>query len=159
MDCIEIDDILSTTVVYEGFFNYSEFFKISSDSIDKLKKIANKYTERENTFDIDNEETIYLKKHYNSYSREYIYKFKDYVSIKNIVYPLSGSDVIGCEIIDLSDNKEEEIIPINVNKDSKKLEILLNNKFKDIKLKVKSKNNIFPKNQEIKIIKDIYEKV
>ncbi|WP_066895026.1 hypothetical protein [Clostridium nigeriense] len=157
MDCIEIDDILSTTVVYEDFFNYSEFFKISSDSIDKLKKIANKYTDRDNTFYIDNEESIYLKKHNDLYSREFIYKFKDYVSIKNIVYPLDGNDIVSCEIIDLSENKEVKILPIDVHKDIKNLDILLNNKFKVIKLKIKCRNNIFPKTQEIKIIKDIYE--
>ena len=48
MNCIEVENILSTTVVYEDFFYCNEFLKLSSNNINKLKEIENKYADRDN---------------------------------------------------------------------------------------------------------------
>lgn len=149
MECIEIDNILSTTVVYEDFFNYNEFFKTSRDTINKLKEIENKYA------NIDNKENMYLKNNDDLYLRKFIYKFKEYVSIKNILYPLENNDIHSIEVVDLSNNIEEKIMVIDINNNSGKVDISLNRKCKAIELRVKNKNNVFPLIDEIKIIESM----
>ena len=59
MNCIEIDEILSTTVLYEGFFNYNEFFKISKDSIHKILSIVNKHKNYCSDSDLDKKEVYF----------------------------------------------------------------------------------------------------
>lgn len=161
MDCIEIDNILSTTVFYENFFLDSEVFKFSKSSINKLKEIANKYKENNDTFNIHNEDTIYLIKDNNSYSREFIYKFTSYISIEKLVYPLANYDVISYEIIDLSDGNERLILSSEeIYKDIEKIEIILKNiRVNHIKLVIKSKKNIWPKVSEIQIIESACKEV
>ena len=158
MNCIEIDDILSTTVLYEGFFCYSDVFKFSKDSVNKLKEITNKYKKDQDTYVIDNENDIYLKNDDNSYLREFVYRFKSFISINKIVYPLFNYDDISYEIIDLSNGHERVILSgKKINVDRKNAEINLNGiKVNYIKLRIKSKKNIWPKISEIKIIKSIY---
>lgn len=155
MNCIEINDILSTTVLYEGFFCYSEVFKFSKDSMNKLKEIANKYKSNYDTNIIDNENYIYLDKDNNLYLREFIYRFTNPISIEKLIYPLVNYDIISYEIIDLSDNSEKLILSSEViNRDSENIEIKLNNIEVDgIKLRIKSKQNLWPKISQIQIIK------
>lgn len=157
MDCIEIDDIHSTTVLYEGFFGCSDVFKFSKDSISKLKGIANKYKKDYDTLSIDSENDIYLKNDNNSYLREFIYRFKSFISIEKLVYPLVSYDVISYEIIDLSNNNEKLILSSEeINRNSENIEIILNNiRVEYIKIKIKSRKNIWPKISEIQIIKSI----
>lgn len=93
MNCIEIDEILSTTVLYEGFFYYNEFFKISKDSIHKILSIVNKYKSYCSDSDLDKKE-VYLKNIGDSFSREFIYKFNDYISINKIKYPSYGRELM-----------------------------------------------------------------
>ncbi len=157
MNCIEIDDILWTTVLYEGFFGYSDVFKFSRDSINKLKGIASKYKKDYDDNIIGNEKDIYLKNDNNLYLREFIYRFKSPISIEKLLYPLVNHDVISYEIIDLSDGNEILILSSEeINGNSGNIEITLNNiKVNYIKLRIKSKKNIWPKISEIQIIKNI----
>lgn len=149
MNCIEVENILSTTVVYEDFFYCNEFLKLSSNNINKLKEIENKYADR------DNKERLNLKNTNNSYCRNFIYKFKDYVLIKNILYPLENKEVSVIEVVDLSNNNEEKIMSINIKNQSEKIDILLNRKCNAIELRVKNKNNVFPLIEEIEIIESM----
>lgn len=155
MDSIEINDILSTTVLYEGFLYYSDVFKFSKDSINKLNKIAYKYKDYDANI-IENEENRYLEND-NSYLREFTYRFTSFISIEKLIYPFVINDTISYEIIDLSGDKERLIVSsedVNINNES--IEIRLNNiKVNYIKVRVKSKNNIWPKISEIKILKNI----
>lgn len=155
MDSIEINNILSTTVLYEGFVYYSNVFKFSNDSINKLKKIAYKYKDYDANI-IENEEYRYLEND-NSYLREFTYRFTNFISVEKLIYPFVINDTISYEIIDLSGDKERLIVSsedVNINNES--IEIRLNNiKVNYIKVRVKSKNNIWPKISEIKIIKNI----
>lgn len=155
MDSIEINDILSTTVLYEGFVYYSNVFKFSNDSINKLKKIAYKYKDYDANI-IENEEDRYLEND-NSYLREFTYRFTNFISVEKLIYPFVINDTISYEIIDLSGDKEKLIVSsedVNINNES--IEIRLNNiKVNYIKVRVKSKNNIWTKISEIKIIKNI----
>lgn len=149
MNCIEVENILSTTVVYEDFFYCNEFLKLSSNNINKLKEIENKYADR------DNKERLNFKNTNNSYCRNFIYKFKDYVLIKNILYPLENKEVSVIEVVDLSNNNEEKIMSINIKNQSEKLDILLNRKCNAIELRIKNKNNVFPLIEEIEIIESM----
>lgn len=141
MHCIEIDDVLSTTVLYEGFFDYSDIFKFSNNN-DKLKEIANKYVS--NNKDKDN---LYL--------REFIYKFNSSIALNKVIYPLDNYDVASYEVIDLSKGNEKLMAySEKINKDSNEIEIILKNiKVDKIKIRVRSGENIWPKVSQIKIIK------
>lgn len=153
MECVEVDDILSTLVVYEGFLGNNDAFKISKDSINKIEEISNKYTEKNNIFNSDNEEFICLERNNASYSRAFIYEFKNYILVKKIVYPVRDNYIFSCEVVELLENEEEKNLSININKDSDNIYISLNNKVKSIKLIIRCKNNEFPKIKEIKILK------
>ncbi len=155
MNCIEIDDILSTTVLYEGFSDYSEVLEFSKDSMKKLKEIANKYKNDYENNIIYNENYIYLDNDINLYLREFVYRFTTSITIEKLIYPLVNYDVISYEIIDLSDDSENLILSSEeINRDSENIEIKLNNIEVDgIKIKIKSKKNIWPKITQIQIIK------
>lgn len=151
MNCIEIDDILSTTVLYEGFSDYSEVLEFSKDSMKKLKEIANKYKNNYENNIIYNENYIYLDNDSNLYLREFVYRFTTSITIEKLIYPLVNYDVISYEIIDLSDDSENLILSSEeINRDSENIEIKLNNIEVDgIKIKIKSKKNIWPKIPQI----------
>ena len=155
MNCIEIDDILSTTVLYEGFSDYSEVLEFSKDSMKKLKEIANKYKNDYENNIIYNENYIYLDNDSNLYLREFVYRFTTSITIEKLIYPLVNYDVISYKIIDLSDDSENLILSSEeINRDSENIEIKLNNIEVDgIKLKIKSKKNLWPKIPQIQIIK------
>ncbi|MCI6693964.1 MAG: hypothetical protein MR510_16095 [Clostridium sp.] len=155
MNCIEIDDILSTTVLYEGFSDYSEVLEFSKDSMKKLKEIANKYKNDYENNIIYNENYIYLDNDINLYLREFVYRFTTSITIEKLIYPLVNYDVISYKIIDLSDDSENLILSSEeINRDSENIEIKLNNIEVDgIKLKIKSKKNLWPKIPQIQIIK------
>lgn len=155
MNCIEIDDILSTTVLYEGFSDYSEVLEFSKDSMKKLKEIANKYKNDYENNIIYNENYIYLDNDINLYLREFVYRFTTSITIEKLIYPLVNYDVISYKIIDLSDDSENLILSSEeINRDSENIEIKLNNIEVDgIKLKIKSKKNLWPKIPKIQIIK------
>ena len=78
------------------------------------------------------------------------------MSIEKIIYPLGNYDVISYEIIDLSKKNEKLISSMEeVKSDNEKLEVLLNNiNVSNIKLRIKSRKNIWPKVTQIKIIKE-----
>ena len=158
MNCIEIDDILSTTVLYEGFSDYSEVLEFSKDSMKKLKEIANKYKNDYENNIIYNENYIYLDNDINLYLREFVYRFTTSITIEKLIYPLVNYDVISYKIIDLSDDSENLILSSEeINRDSENIEIKLNNIEVDgIKLKIKSKKNLWPKIPQIQIIKRAY---
>ena len=155
MNCIEIDDILSTTVLYEGFSDYSEVLEFSKDSMKKLKEIPNKYKNDYENNIIYNENYIYLDNDINLYLREFVYRFTTSITIEKLIYPLVNYDVISYKIIDLSDDSENLILSSEeINRDSENIEIKLNNIEVDgIKLKIKSKKNLWPKIPQIQIIK------
>lgn len=155
MNCIKIEDIPSTTVLYEGFFCYSEFFKFSEESINNLKEIANKYKKIDNDLNIDNENCLYLNNDNDLYLREFEYKFKHYIVIEKLIYPLANYDAVSYEIIDLSNKNEVLILSSKeINKDRDNIEIILKNiKVNHIKLRIKSRSNIWPKVSDIQIIK------
>ena len=155
MNCIEIDDILSTTVLYEGFSDYSEVLEFSKDSMKKLKEIANKYKNDYENNIIYNENYIYLDNDINLYLREFVYRFTTSITIEKLIYQLVNYDVISYKIIDLSDDSENLILSSEeINRDSENIEIKLNNIEVDgIKLKIKSKKNLWPKIPQIQIIK------
>ncbi|MDV4152198.1 hypothetical protein R0131_15325 [Clostridium sp. AL.422] len=157
MNQIEIDDILSTTVVYNDFFGYSNDYKFLNYRIDYLEEIANKYKENLNISNIEDKNTICLKNEGHSFLREFIYRFESCISIEKLIYPLVNHDVISYEIIDLSNDSEKVILSREeIYENSEKIEITLcNSRVNHIKLKVKSKKNIWPKISEIKIIKSV----
>ncbi|MCF0149297.1 MAG: hypothetical protein HUJ77_12985 [Clostridium sp.] len=156
MNCIEIKDIFSTTVLYEGFFGYNDVFKFSEESINKLDKIAYKYKDYSETI-TDNKEGRDLENDNISYSKEFTYRFTNFISIDKLIYPFVINDTISYEIIDLSGDKERLILSsedVNINNES--LEIRLNNiKVNNIKLRINSQKNIWPNTSEFKIIKSI----
>ncbi|WP_294170071.1 hypothetical protein [uncultured Clostridium sp.] len=155
MNCIEIDDILSTTVLYEGFSDYSEVLEFSKDSMKKLKEIANKYKNDYENNIIYNENYIYLDNDINLYLREFVYRFTTSITIEKLIYPLVNYDVISYKIIDLSHDSEKLILSSEeINRDSENIKIKLNNiEVNGIKLKIKSKKNLWPKIPQIQIIK------
>ncbi|WP_291628709.1 hypothetical protein [Clostridium sp.] len=155
MNCIEIDDILSTTVLYEGFSDYSEVLEFSKDSMKKLKEIANKYKNDYENNIIYNENYIYLDNDINLYLREFVYRFTTSITIEKLIYPLVNYDIISYEIIDLSHDSEKLILSSEeINRDSENIKIKLNNiEVNGIKLKIKSKKNLWPKIPQIQIIK------
>lgn len=77
------------------------------------------------------------------------------ITIEKLIYPLVNYDVISYKIIDLSDDSENLILSSEeINRDSENIEIKLNNIEVDgIKLKIKSKKNLWPKIPQIQIIK------
>ncbi|WP_411168713.1 hypothetical protein ACH36K_16645 [Clostridium sp. MB05] len=159
MSCIEIDEVLSTTVLYEGFFNYNEFFKISKEKIHKLLSIASKYNE-DYCSDSDLEKNeVYLKNVKNCFSREFRYKFNDYISINKIKYSSFNREVSYYEIYEIVDeeNDIDKLILFGSYTGNNKnfIEIFLNGALvKNIKIKLVSKKNIWPNSSEI-----IFEKI
>lgn len=153
MDCIGIDEILSTTVLYEGFFNYNEFFKISKESINKILYIANKYKSHYSDLHLNKNE-VYLKNIGDSFSREFIYKFNEYIAIDKIKYPSHGRELMYYEIYEIIDfeNEVDKLILFGsyTGNDEKFIEIFLNGvSVKNIKIKLANKNNIWPNSSEI----------
>ena len=148
MNCIGVDYIFSTTVLYEGFSGYNDVLKFPRNNINKLREIVNRYKNYSDNLTYIKEEAIYL--------REFIYKFNSNVSIEKIIYPLGNYDVISYEIIDLSKKNEKLISSMEeVKSDNEKLEVLLNNiNVSNIKLRIKSRKNIWPKVTQIKIVKE-----
>lgn len=159
MDCIEIDEILSTTVLYEGFFNYNEFFKISKEKVNKLLSIANKHKGCYEDSNMDNKE-LFVKKIRDSFSREFIYKFNDYISINKIKYPSFGRELMYYEVYEIVDFENEidrlMLFGSYTGNNKEFIEIFLNGvSVKNIKLKLVNKNNIWPNSSEIIFEKDI----
>ena len=78
------------------------------------------------------------------------------MSIEKIIYPLGNYDIISYEIIDLSNRNEKLISSMEeVKSDNEELEVLLNNiNVSSIKLRIKSRKNIWPKVTQIQIVKE-----
>ena len=153
MDCISVDDILSTTVLYEGFFNYNEFFKISKESVKRFLSITNKYKDNCMNSDLEKKE-IYLEDSNEHFSREFIYKFNDYVKINKMKYSSFNRELIYYEIYEILDFKNdiERLILFGsyIGKDKDFIEIFLNEvKVKNIKIKLVNKMNVWPSPSEI----------
>ncbi|VYU50253.1 hypothetical protein [Clostridium tertium] len=137
MNFIELDEILSTTLLHDGFCNYSGFLKLSKSSIDALLNTA-----------YDNEEKLSGK--------EFLYKFTNTFTINRIKLPVTKGDIMSYEIFNVIDslNDKENIITKAKNTFIEKdhLEINLENiELDNIKIRITSKKNIYPGINEILI--------
>lgn len=138
MSFIELDDILSTSVLYDGYCNYSEFFKIHKPSINSL---FNKSYDHNNKL----------------YTREFLYKFRNTFIINKVILPITKGDIISYEIYNVinSFNNENIITKAqNIFMEEDELEINLNNiELDNVKIRITSRKNIYPRTDEILIIK------
>lgn len=138
MGFIELDDILLTSVLYDGYCNYSEFFKIRKPSSNSL---LNKSYDYSNKFN----------------AREFIYKFKNTFRINKIALPITKGDIISYEIYNVKDSFNIESIITkaqNIFMEENELEINLNNiELDNIKIRISSRRDIYPRTEEILIIK------
>ena len=85
MSFIELDDILSTSVLYDGYCNYNEFFRIHKSSIN----------------DLFNKSYAYNNK---LYTREFLYKFTNTFTINKVALPITKGDIISYEIYNVMDS-------------------------------------------------------
>lgn len=138
MSFIELDDILSTSVLYDGYCNYSEIFKIHKPSINSLLNKSNDYNNK-------------------LYTREFLYKFRNTFTINKVTFPITKGDIISYEIynvIDLFNNENIITKSQNISMEEDELEINLNNiELDNIKIRIISRRNIYPRADEILIIK------
>ncbi|TGY43244.1 hypothetical protein E5347_00080 [Clostridium sartagoforme] len=138
MSFIELDDILSTSVLYDGYCNYSEIFKIHKPSINSLLNKSNDYNNK-------------------LYTREFLYKFRNTFTINKVTFPITKGDIISYEIynvIDLFNNENIITKAQNISMEEDELEINLNNiELDNIKIRIISRRNIYPRADEILIIK------
>lgn len=137
MGFIELDDILSTSVLYDGYCNYSEIFKIHKPSINSLLNRSGDYN--------------------NKNTREFLYKFRNTFTINKLTLPITKGDIISYEIYnDMDSFNNENIITKaqNVFMEEDELEINLNNiELNNIKIRISSRRDIYPRTEEILIIK------
>lgn len=137
MGFIELDDILSTSVLYDGYCNYSEIFKIHKPSINSLLNKSGDYN--------------------NKNTREFLYKFRNTFTINKLTLPITKGDIISYEIYnDMDSFNNENIITKaqNVFMEEDELEINLNNiELNNIKIRISSRRDIYPRTDEILIIK------
>lgn len=138
MSFIELDDILSTSVLYDGYCNYNEFFRIHKSSIN----------------DLFNKSYAYNNK---LYTREFLYKFTNTFTINKVSLPITKGDIISYEIYNVMDSSNNENIITkakNVFMKEEELEINLNNiELDNIKIRISSRRDIYPRTDEILIIK------
>lgn len=138
MGFIELDDILLTSVLYDGYCNYSEFFKIHKPSSNSLLNKSYDYSNKLN-------------------AREFIYKFKNTFIINKIALPITKGDIISYEIYNVKDSFNIESIITkaqNIFMEENELEINLNNiELDNIKIRISSRRDIYPRTEEILIIK------
>ncbi|MBS4804590.1 MAG: hypothetical protein KH005_06875 [Clostridium sp.] len=138
MSFIELDDILSTSVLYDGYCNYNEFFRIHKSSIN----------------DLFNKSYAYNNK---LYTREFLYKFTNTFTINKVALPITKGDIISYEIYNVMDSSNNENIITkakNVFMKEEELEINLNNiELDNIKIRISSRRDIYPRTDEILIIK------
>ncbi|MBS5951251.1 MAG: hypothetical protein KIC47_13205 [Clostridium sp.] len=138
MSFIELDDILSTSVLYDGYCNYNEVFRIHKSSIN----------------DLFNKSYAYNNK---LYTREFLYKFTNTFTINKVALPITKGDIISYEIYNVMDSSNNENIITkakNVFMKEDELEINLNNiELDNIKIKISSRRDIYPRTDEILIIK------
>lgn len=137
MGFIELDDILSTSVLYDGYCNYSEIFKIHKPSINRLLNKSGDYN--------------------NKNTREFLYKFRNTFTINKLTLPITKGDIISYEIYNAMDSFNNENIITkaqNVFMEEDELEINLNNiELNNIKIRISSRRDIYPRTDEILIIK------
>ncbi|MBS5939597.1 hypothetical protein [Clostridium sp.] len=137
MSSIELDDILSTSVLYDGYCNYSEIFKIHKPSINSLLNKSNDYNNK-------------------LYTREFLYKFRNTFTINKVTLPITKGDIISYEIynvIDLFNNENIITKSQNISMEEDELEINLNNiELDNIKIRITSRRNLYPRADEILII-------
>lgn len=138
MSFIELDDILSTSVLYDGYCNYSEIFKIHKPSINSLLNKSDDYNNK-------------------LYTREFLYKFRDRFKISKIEFPITKGDIISYEVYKVNDSfNNEKIITRkqNILMEEDELKIILNNiELDNIKIRISSRRDIYPRADEILIIK------
>ena len=85
----------------------------------------------------------------------FIYKFNNTISIEKVIYPVTNNDLISYEIIDLSNSCEKVIMSHDeIVTNNSEIEINFKSiKSNYIKLRFKSKINIWPEISDIQIIK------
>lgn len=138
MSFIELDDILSTSVLYDGYCNYSEIFKIHKPSINSLLNKSNDYNNK-------------------LYTREFLYKFRNTFTINKVTLPTTKGDIISYEVYNVIDSFNNENIITkaqNIFMEEDELEINLNNiELDNIKIRITSRRDIYQRADEILIIK------
>lgn len=142
MKCVEINDILSTYVQYESTFNYEELFIISNKKLVKFLDIKKRHEE---IYDMNNDNK-------ESFYREFNYKFKDYIDIGKIIFS-DEYRIKGFEIYDLENENNRIIIDSSeIENINGKVLINVGLKVRGLCIRLESKNNLWPKLDEIKLI-------
>lgn len=140
MNCVEISDILSTYVQYESTFNYEELFIMSNKKMVNFIDIKKK------------QEEIYGLNNRQSFYREFNYKFKDYIDIGKVIFS-DEYRIKGFEIYDLENENNSVIIDSSeIENVNGKVWINVGLKVRGICIRLESKNNLWPKLDEIKLI-------
>lgn len=153
MNCVSVEDIISTTVQYESFFNFDEFLKISKKSVNTFFAITKNHNIKE---DYCRFKDNYLKDFDKVFYREFTYTFNKDISLNKIKYPSINKDFTYYEIYEEKEDEEKLILFGSYLKEEKDyFEIFLNDKkVNNIKIKLISKKNNWPNFKDI-----IFEKV
>jgi hypothetical protein len=148
MNCVSVEDIISTTVQYESFFNFNEFLKFSKRSVNTFLAISRKHKTEENYY---NFEENHLKDFEQVFYREFTYNFNKGILINKIKYPSINKDFTYYEIYELKEEEEKLILFGSYLKEEKEFfEIFLNDKkLKNIRIKLISKKNSWPRVKDI----------
>lgn len=159
MNCVSVEDIISTTVQYESFFNFDEFLKISKKSVDIFLAITKNHQIKECYCNL---EENCLKDFDQIFYREFTYTFNKDISINKIKYPSINKDFTYYEIYEGKEEEKLILFGSYLKEDKDYFEIFLNDKkVNNIKIKLISKKNRWPKFKDIvfeKSIKNLEEK-
>lgn len=144
MNCVEINDIVSTYVQSESTFNYEELFIMSNKKLMSFLDIKKKHEE---IYGLSNNES-----NENSFYREFNYKFRDYIDIGKIIF--SDEYIIkGFEIYNIENEGNKTLISSSeIKKSNGKVLIDVGLKVKGLCIRLESKRNLWPKLDEIKLI-------
>ena len=150
MNCVSVEDIISTTVQYESFFNFNEFLKFSKRSVNIFLAIAKNHKTKENYYNL---EENHLKDFNKVFYREFTYNFNKDMLINKIKYPSINKDFTYYEIYELKEEEEEEKLILfgsYLKEEKDFFEIFLNDKkVKNIRIKLISKKNSWPRTKDI----------
>lgn len=94
-----------------------------------------------------------LYKDKDCFSRKFIYRFGEHISIDNIKYPVVDKEITYYEIYEVTETNKDELIFVGLFTSKQKsplVEIFLNGiNVKDIKIYIKNKTNLWPDSSEI----------
>lgn len=148
MNCVSVEDIVSTTIQYESFFNFNEFLKFSKRSIEVFLAISKNHKIKERYCNLEGN---YLKSFNQVFYREFTYNFNKDMLINKIKYPSVNKDFMYYEVYEVKEDEEELILFGSYLKEEKGFfEIFLDSKkMKNIRIKLISKKNSWPKIDDI----------